>query len=454
MELSDELTTKILWDNGRLEYLFTENQEYIYEELQKMEGREVALLLARRFGKSYFAVIYAAMMCLQKPKFRVGIIAKSQEQVRKIVGPITDWLQSEAPKGSIKKTTSRFELNFPHTKSKLVIMGAEASADSYRGVGLDLAICEETASWEPQHYENMMKFVLKPMLRLSKEKVKIIHCTTPSPKYVDHPFHDLMYKIPNLVLTIHDDMMITKEQVQEAIDDCCGEDTHAFRVEYLCQITRNEELSLLPAFNKEKHVYTVDSENRGLISCFDLGGSRDKSAYIEGYRKDGVIHVNHSKLWPPMTSIDEMSEYMLNRPVRKRIGDLSGQSAFEFSQRGLTFLFPSKAEFETMITELNNAFYTNSIKLFACQEDLIENCVVGQFNTTRTDFARTEKFGHCDLIAALNYMWRMRKLFDLIDKEYNEKVELESLRPDNTNNIHYKIKRNKMHKALQSLVGR
>lgn len=453
-ELTDEQMTRLLWQNGRIEYLFTENQEYIYEELNQMVGREVSLLLARRFGKSYFAIIYAAMMCLTREKFRVGIVAKSQEQVRKIVGPITEWLMSEAPSGFIKKTTSRFELNFPTTGSRLVIMGAEASADNYRGIGLDLAICEETASWEPQHYENMMKFVLKPMLRLSKEKLKIIHCTTPSPKYVDHPFHDVMLQMPHLKLTIYDDMMITDEMVKECIDDCCGEDTHAFRVEYLCEVTRNSNLSLLPAFNRDTHKFKlITDQNSGLIGVFDLGGTRDKSAYIEAYRKESIIYVTHAKLWDNMTPIEEMAQYMLARPVKVRVGDLSGQSAIEFQQRGLSFLFPSKTDFETMLTELNNAFYTDSILIHEDLKELIDNCIVGQFNTTRTDFARTEKYGHCDLLATLNYTWRMRKQFNRLDRDYEEEIHLSSLSHRNTNLVHHNVKQNKKMKALQSLTG-
>ena len=458
-DINQDQAKLLLWTMGDLSYLFNENQEVIYHELQQMKGREVSLLLARRFGKSYFAIIYATMMCLQKGGFRIGVVAKNQEQVRKIVGPITDWLVAQAPEGFIKKTTSRFELLFPKTNSKLIILGAEASADNYRGIGLDLAICEETASWEPPHYENMMVYILKPMLRKSKEKLKIIHVTTPSPKYVDHPFHTDMLKMPNLKLTIYDDKTSTKEQIEECIQDSGGEDTHAFRIEYLCQVSRNEEVSVLPAFNVDSHVVEpVDYSPYYVLASYDAGGTRDHSAYVEGILYKNQIRIIHSKDWSPMTSIDEMSEYMLSRKVDKRIGDLSGQVEIEFAQRGLHFVFPSKTNVEIMLTELNSAFRKDEIVIDFIDDNmlLIDECQAAQFNNNRTDFARTEKFGHCDLVSALNYLYRMRKFLKGAKNRYVEGIRDSEALSNMSSTAYYraKVKQQKKKEQLQKLVRR
>jgi len=376
------------------------------------------------------------------------------EDARKIIHPILQDVLADAPEGTVKHTTSRYEVNFVNGSS-LTIAGADSAGNSIRGRGFDLVILEESGQWSSDNYLYNLNSVIRPTLLHSKEKVKLIHCTTPSAKEIDHPLHTVtLLQRPVLRFTIYDNPLLSNEQIEQECKDQGGEGSFSWRVEYLCEITRNSNFALLPSFDKIRHSFKlITDQHSGLIGVFDLGGTRDKSAYIEAYRKDEVIHITHAKLWANMTSIEDMAQYMLARDVKVRVGDLSGQSSIEFSNRGLTFLFPSKTHFEVMLTELNSGFHHDSIKIHEELDELIDNCVVGQFNNTRTDFARTEKYGHSDLIAALNYTWRMRKQFDILDKRYRESCEENSLSYNNTNHLHHKAKMAKKRKALSSLTG-
>ena len=79
-----------LWEQGRLDYLLHEAQLVIFNTLSSMDSgqeKEIMLLSSRRFGKSYFSIIYSFMKCLSKPKMRILVVAHNKLQAREIIDP-------------------------------------------------------------------------------------------------------------------------------------------------------------------------------------------------------------------------------------------------------------------------------------------------------------------------------------------------------------------------------
>lgn len=460
--MTPEQARYALWQLGDLSYLYEEGQvileKKLFDMLETAVDDEVILLASRRYGKSFYLMLFLFSQCLKKEGLRTCVVAPSMEDAKKIINPITDDIMNKMPSPHFaNRKTSNYVINF-YNGSSIVVAGADVGASKIRGRGFDIVVCEESAAWKPENYNLFMRNVLKPTLIRSKEKVKIIHATTPSPTHIDHPLHALFDKKPTVRLTIYDNPKFDKATIDKIIDDCGGVDSHAYRVEYMCQITRNEELTLLPAFDDNRHVIeSIDTRNCYLLASFDSGGTKDRSAYVEAVLTNDQIRVVYSRDWPPMTPVDDVVNFLRTRKYNKIIGDVLGQVEVEYAQRGMYFVHPSKSDFETMLVELNAAFRNNEIAIEFCDENinLIEQCQAGMFNNTRKDFGRTEKFGHCDLIAALNYLYRMRKYLIGARNNALTRASDENMMRENSNG-YWKLekKRKAKNDNLQKLVRR
>ena len=399
-----------LWKAGKIEYLLHSGQQLILKSIQDQEGDEVILLCSRRFGKSYFSLMYLAMQCLKKTKFRGVIIAESKEQARNIILPIVEWLESQAPTGLIKKTTSKFVIKF-HNGSEIHISGADSMKDSIRGQGFDMAILEESCQWNPQTADYLLKSVIKPMLLHSQEKIKVLHATTPSQKNIDHPFHLKIGNITTIKLTIFDNPLLSQEQVTQAIDDCGGIDSPSFQIEYLCNIVRNEQFSVLPNYKDEPFELPILIAPK--LGSLDTGGVRDNTAFVTLQQgQDSLYYISIAKQWRPHTTIQEYVDYIKEQSCEFVIADAAGQTQVEMNNKGLSTIFPLKTDRDTAIKELDLAFRKGLLHILPEGLELKECLSSATWNSTRTDFERSDKFGHADYLMACVYAWRMRFMLD------------------------------------------
>jgi len=259
--------------------------------------------------------------------------------------------------------------------------------------------------------------------------VKYLYITTP-PDTLDHPaFTEVLASCQtrdtSKVSTIYDNIFLTEDAIEKIAEDLGGEDSEAFRREYLCELVARSDRRVVPEFNPNVHVAEVETFDRdpvtgeypkyaGLISV-DYG-IKDFCGILQGHydhlNNQLIITDEHlekamglRKLKQVLDDMqDDMSDYSETIDITV---DAFEQSAFELRHEYmLTFRRPVKAKVEDQIGLVRNAFVNNRIVVDPSCKNLIAQLSLGMWKKTEKtgDFERSEQHGHLDLIAALCYL--------------------------------------------------
>jgi hypothetical protein len=317
--------------------------------------------------------------------------------------------------------------NMYHVGSSAIYLGGfDSQRDSLRGGEANEILVEETGAADPEQYSYMMRDVLKP--QLLKTRGRMIDLTT-LPSVPDHPFSletieqakldDAFYSY-----TIYEDPLATPEIIADAIKDCGGEDTDAFRREYLNLQTRNRSLVIIPDYSDTLDVEEIRSPLSSNLEIFtDWGGVRDftVSLLMTYDFLRGCDYVLAELWWANNTPTDQIKLDMAaawgEMGAKNWFADAAGQTVVDLNREefeadikkklrceGLpTVRLPRKDDFESAVNNMGNRFRLRKVKIHPSCELLRATCRSGVLNKQRTDFARSPTLGHMDAAAALMY---------------------------------------------------
>lgn len=416
--MDEEHKTKVrheLWRLGLLEWLLWPQQRTIYRKIRSNEsdGEFVVMLCARQFGKSYLGTVMAIEDCIRHPESLVIIVGPTSKQTTDIVVQAIKKIEKSAPPGLIRRSKS--ESRWYIGSSELLIGGFELNtATRHRGKTLVNIYVEEVVDSNPDNYNESIKSDLGPALTHSHGG-KFIFLTTP-PKIPDHPF--LTETVPNAMLhdafykyTIHDNEQLDQRQYAACVERCGGEETIEFRREYLCEVVRDENVVVLPAFNTNLHVQAFEEP----VYChyqvaIDWGGVRDKTCAVlmsYDYTTDTDLILDEF-VWDANTPMSKIVPSLMiweeKYKIQKRVADVPGQVQVDLRE---TFQYditaPHKLDWMANVNSLNLRFALNKVKVQPHCKFIVANCQSGTFNKQKTDFDRSNALGHCDGIAALMY---------------------------------------------------
>jgi hypothetical protein len=232
--------------------------------------------------------------------------------------------------------------------------------------------------------------------------------------------------IPKLALcgalarfTIYDNPQLTEEQIKEARERCL---THEdWQREYLVELVRSTVLTVVPEFEERHIVKDITIPDRAYWTVsLDQGGVKDKHGILIGYYDfERALYVIVDELLLPVNTgsdvivpqIHQLIETIPDKHDHSIVADTPGQVRVDLSKLGLYAFSPKKkpGSFEAGVNFTRTIFKRDKIEIHARCESLIAALNYGQFNKTRTDFARTEALGHCDMIAALIYFLRHQR---------------------------------------------
>jgi len=331
-------------------------------------------------------------------------------------------IQRLAPEGWIKRYKTERRWIFEND-SQLRI-GSLEEPDATRGRNCNLIIIEEgAAACSSDQFQYAVSSVIGPMLLRSKNW-RMIHITTPS-KDVNHIIHREL--IPKLSakdaiarFTIHENPQLSPEQITEARERCLTEED--WEREYMVKIVRYTSLTVVPEFEEGEHVfedYKVPPHAHWTIGL-DIGGVRDKHGLVLGFYdfENDLEVITDERLLPVNSSLEEIADAVreLEAQVPKghtcvTAADAPGQVRIDLSNHGIATFFPEKKKgsFEAGVNFVRRRFKQGQLVVAARCKNLRNALLYGQFNKQRTDFARTEELGHCDMIAALIYKSRMQR---------------------------------------------
>jgi hypothetical protein len=437
-----------LFLRGALSFMLHDGQKRIKRTLDLADSKEFLVFCSRQFGKSFFGLVYALEFIATHPRSKAFFFAGTNKDAMDIVNDNLAVIQRLAPSGWLKrlKTERRW---YMENGSQLRI-GSLEEPDATRGRNCDLVIVEEgAAAVSSAQYSYAVSSVIGPMLLRSK-RWRLINITTPS-KDLNHVVHTEI--LPRLSLkkavahfNIYDNPQLNASQIAEARERCLTEED--WDREYMVKLVRSMTLTVVPEFIEEEH--TVDSYKIPALAnwtiAIDLGGVKDKHGVTIGFYDfendkrviwdELFLDVNTSseelvpKVLKLLKQIPEGHDYVL-------VADAPGQVRIDLSRLGLPTFLPKKAKgsFEAGINFSRMLFKRDQIVILKRCQHLIEALNFGQFSKNRTDFARTDKLGHCDMLASLFYNCRQQVLGNPYPELYKlrtEKHYIENVRRNNT----------------------
>lgn len=411
-----------LFRRGDLHFMLHDGQRKIARTIESSGSKEFLVLCSRQFGKSFFGLVYALTYLQKSPRNKAYIFAGTNKDAMDIVNDNLSVIQRLAPQGWLTrhKTERRWFLS---NESQLRI-GSLEEPDATRGRNCNLVLIEEgAAACSSDQFRYAISSVIGPMLLRSKSW-RMVHITTPS-KDLNHSVHTDL--IPRLALsgalarfTIHDNPQLTADQVREAKERCLTEED--WRREYMVELVRSTVLTVVPEFEEQHHTaqsVTIPDRAHWTLSI-DQGGVKDKHGILLGYYDfERAMYVILKELLLPVNTgsrdlVPMVHDLLTHKPKDHEhtvVADTPGQVRIDLANLGLYVFAPKKKQgsFEAGVNFCRTLFKKGQVEISTECTNLIAALNYGQFNKTRTDFARTEALGHCDMIAALIYFLRHQR---------------------------------------------
>lgn len=407
-----------LWRRGALSWKLDELQKRIKRNIDVNTGADKILILSsRQIGKSYLSVVIGLEFCIRNPGSIVRILAPTLKQVSDIVQDNLSPICYDSPPDLINRSKSEYRWNVGSSTLRLGAL-ERAHVDNNRGGNANFVILEEGGFVSTDNYRYAIESVIGPQLLRSGGRE--LHISSPS-EDDEHYLHTVVLpyceeKRALFQYSVYDSPSISQRQIDKAIERCGGVNTEAFQREYMAKIIRSQTLMVVPEFDAQRHVkeFEIPEHYKACLSI-DMGGVRDKTAgytLIWDFKRAKILvksELFFNSNTPTSKIVDASLDLMSSVNVSTNVfADLPGQVQVDMQE---TYKFqitpPYKDDRDGGINNLRLFFANNQIEIDPSCTNLIGSLKSGRYNDNRTDFLRSEKYGHCDAIMALMYGCRM-----------------------------------------------
>lgn len=241
-----------LWKRGLLTYKLDPFQKDLLDQFNNSSEKVNVILSSRRLGKSYSAIIIALMQCLKKPNSVVKVLAPTKLQINTILRPLIKEILLDCPSELQPNMHKAQHIYYFPNGSELQLAGSDSGhAEKLRGGAADLCIVDEAQNCSD--LLNVVRSVLIPTTMNTKGKILIIG--TP-PKDFEHDFLKLIEEAETkstlLKKTIYDNPRIKEDEIKDIIAAYPGGvNNPEFRREFLCELSRDSSLIVIPEFTSE-----------------------------------------------------------------------------------------------------------------------------------------------------------------------------------------------------------
>lgn len=413
-----------LWRRGELSWKLDSLQRSVRSHIGNTKSDRFCILSSRQIGKSYLATVLALEHCLHHPGSIVRILAATLKQVGDIVQDNLAPIALDSPHGLIERHKSDYRWTVG--KSSLRLASLERShVDNARGGNASLVIFEEGGFVSSDDYRYAVESVIGPQLLRSGGAE--IHISSPS-KDEYHYLHETVAERCRLsdslyVYTVYDSPSITEEQIHKAAERCGGFHTDAWKCEYLAQIIRSKTYAVIPEFDEALHVgdFNLPEFYNPFVSM-DMGGSKDKTHISLGvwdFERARLL-IWDEALFDANTATKSIvdTSYGLEGQLRWpddsdgnespiRWADVPGQIQVDLTHQFKFYVrIPPKDDLQAQINSLRLGFSQGKVLIHPRCKALIGCLKTARYNNKRTDFERTEAYGHCDPLMSLVYGYR------------------------------------------------
>jgi len=436
--ISREKAIAMLWEAGELSYKLTPPQKDIKAGILSDDNKISVVLCARRLGKTFLMCTMAVEECLRRPNAVVKYAFPKSVAAKKMLLPVMRKVLEDCPP-HLKPVYMVADkvFRFAHNGSEIQISGTDSGhIESLRGGDSHLNIVDEAGFSFDLTYG--VRSVLSPTTKITKGRTILV--STPSRSETHDFIVDwvLPYQIEGRIktYTIYDNPQFNAEAIKEALSEYPdGDRDPMFRREYLCEIIRDNEKTILPSFNHANEKAIVTTEYELPVFCdryvgLDIGGN-DLTVAVFGYYDylnatlviqdeyvcDGSTNTQilaenikriEKELWTDPIDLSQIAPY-------KRVADSNNKILLTDLQKlhDISFSVTKKDKREAALNALDVAISQHKLIINPKCVHLIYHLKSAEWNNTRTDFKRLKdsptgkiRGGHADGLPALMYLHR------------------------------------------------
>lgn len=418
-----------LWRRGQLSWLLDSNQQSLYELFHKSDFKIQTWLLARRSGKSYALCVIAIEQCLRHPRSIVKFLSPSKKQVDRNIRPLMAQILETCPEELRPDLKQKDDIYYFANGSEIQMAGSEmGNIDSLRGGASHISIIDEAQDVTDLQYA--INSVLLPTT--STTRGKILLAGTPPTSY-DHQFIGYIEKSQlegSLVKrTWKDNPRMDAKEIGIQAEAMGGYDSEGFRREFLCQIIKDSNLSVIPEMTEEKAEEIVMEWDRPIfyhpITSMDLG-YKDWTFVLFGYfdfRADKVIIEDELITKGTDMYLTKFGGQILQKeeslwvepltketiPVKKRVSDhdlIAINEIRKATNQKVIFQPADKADRMAGINFLRNLIKNNKFIINPRCKYLIHHLKNAKWAKSRETFARCSEGSHYDGVPTAVYLCR------------------------------------------------
>ena len=432
-----------MWDRGRLRFKTLPNaqaQMYdrVHEQPKRFPGQAEPLVFMchRRLGKSHMSALLCIERCLAQPGASVWFTTDTTEHARDYLEGMLNEAFADMPPW-ISYRTRRNRYYFRNKKwpkgveSTLSMKGLDyQKGGAVRGNKADMVIVDEAR--EVKHLEFVLKRVVVPMFK-GRPNPLLILLSTPADT-LDHDFHAVYVKKARkndsfVCIPASKNPDWTEDDEKLMLGEYGSKDDIGWKREIECIEISDDSMLAVPEWG-------IEGEKKARDRC--LKEKLDPPPHYKGYvicdmgYKDhtGVLFARHDFYNNKLQVIDELFEHYKDSEELSRLIVEKIEKNFPPEVRGELLI---KAETTALnLADFNRLLYPKGYYVLEQEKhdkdgafnrmragmkaDMIliqENCVEldyqlknGTLNKTRKNFERSKRMGHCDLLAALGYLFR------------------------------------------------
>ncbi len=423
-----------LWRRGNLSFKLYPHQKDLYELYRNGSQKTAVWLLGRRSGKSTTLCLIAIEECIRNPNTIVKFVAPTKTQLNGYVRTLMRPLLEDCPPELKPEFRSKDYSYIFQNGSEIHLAGSDNKhAEKLRGSAAHLCIVDEAGSCDD--LENTVKSILLPTTLTTNGK--LILASTP-PMHEDHDFLKFIEAAEEngtlIKKTIYDNTMLTEKQIADAIAESGGIHTEYFRREYLCELIRDSQSTIITEFDEVLEKKIVKEWPRPpFFDCYvsmDLGGAADLTVAIFAYydfradkliiEDEVVIQAQEKDYLPKLVSGIKDTEHRLwHNPMTNevkvpymRVSDINFIATQEIHRQSSAVGYPiyfstaKKDDRSTAISNLRLLLASGKIIINPKCKTVIRHLKNGRWNASKKDFARSQDNGHYDAIPAMYYLTR------------------------------------------------
>lgn len=422
-----------LWNMGIVHWKLDVVQKNLYNIFQESKFKTVVWSCSRRLGKSYALCCIATEKCLQKPNTVVKFIAPTQKHVKMIIRPLLKEIFRDCPSELRPEFRTADNIYRFSNGSEIQLAGTDSGhAESLRGGSADLCIVDEAGFCDDLRY--IVQSILIPTTTTTRGK--IILSSTP-PKLPTHEFVKYMEDAEqrgNFVKkTIYDGLgaRITQDMIQEIIDELGGEDSPDFRREYMCELIRDEEMTVVPEFSKDMQESVCVEWPRPPYFDIYVGGDigfKDLTVFLYGYydfRNGKIIIEDELVMNGKKMTTDALAKGMRRiekdlyfsettkdvQPPYLRVCDNNLIVINDlWNLHGISFLATPKDDSAMALNNMKILMKQGRIIINPRCKTLINHLKYATWNKSQNSYSRSADNGHYDAVDALKYFCRAVQL--------------------------------------------